>query len=79
MRLNADIPKLEDIKLLNYILENGVPTQTRIYQDLGWNNQSEVSKSLNRLQGQGYYSRQSKSVTIDGSDMLKLLKSVKPV
>ncbi len=73
---NFQIPKSKDRDLLLFLNKSEAKlSQTAIYQKLNWKNQSEVSKSLQRLVKMGFVDN-SKSITSNGKNLVEFLQRV---
>lgn len=74
---NFQIPKHKDQELLHFLHTNRTKlSQTAIYQKLGWKNQSEVSKALQRLVKMGYANKENRALTSNGENLIEFLQSV---
>lgn len=74
---NFQIPKNKDQELLFFLNKNKTKlSQTAIYQKLDWKNQSEVSKSLQRLVKMGYAIKETRSLTPNGKNLIEFLQNV---
>ncbi|MCY3414220.1 MAG: hypothetical protein INQ03_21425 [Candidatus Heimdallarchaeota archaeon] len=74
---NFPIPNEKDKEMLNYFLyKHDVMTQNELLIELGWKNQGEISKSLQRLFENGYLDHDKQELTEDGRIVAKFLENV---